>query len=110
MKHNLHFLVILFCISFMMGEFKNVQVLNFETEKELKKYMKSISKDLGVKCTFCHDLNDKSIETDHKTIAREMIIMQNNLNSQNKEDLLIAHFLYSLFTYFLIHLFLLIHF
>ena len=82
MKHILHFLVILFSISFMMGEFKNVQVLKFETEKDLKKYMKSISKDLGVKCTFCHDLNDKSIETNHKTIAREMIIMQNNLNNQ----------------------------
>ena len=82
MKQIIHFLLILFNISLMMGEFKNVQVLKFETEKDLKKYMKSISKDLGVKCTFCHDLNDKSIETEHKIIAREMIKMQNNLNEQ----------------------------
>ena len=44
--------------------------------------MKTISKDLGVKCTFCHDLNDKSIDTDHKLIAREMIKMQMDLNKR----------------------------
>ena len=82
MKQIIHFLLILFSISLMMGEFKNVQVLKFETEKDLKKYMKSISKDLGVKCTYCHDLNDKSIETEHKIIARKMIKMQNNLNKE----------------------------
>ena len=47
-----------------------------------KKYMKTIGKDLGVKCTFCHDLNDKSIDTDHKLIAREMMKMQKDLNKQ----------------------------
>ena len=59
---------------------KNLQVLDFESERDLKKYMKSISKDLGVKCKFCHDLNDKSIDTDHKNIAREMMHMQMDLN------------------------------
>ena len=57
-----------------------MQVLNFEFERDLKKYMKSISKDLGVKCQFCHDLNDKSIDTDHKEIARDMMRMQIDLN------------------------------
>ena len=61
---------------------KNLQILMFDTERDLKKYMKSISKDLGVKCTFCHDLNDKSFDTDHKLIAREMMKMQKNLNKQ----------------------------
>ena len=42
--------------------------------------MKTIGKGLGVKCTFCHDINDKSIDTDHKVIAREMMKMQMDLN------------------------------
>ena len=65
-----------------MGEFKNVQILKYDSEKDLKRYMKVISKDLGVKCSFCHDLNDKSIETKHKKIAREMIKMRNDLNEK----------------------------
>ena len=69
-------------LGIMQDKPKNLQVLNFESERELKKYMKTIGKDLGVKCTFCHDLNDKSIDTEHKLIAREMMKMQNNLNKQ----------------------------
>lgn len=64
----------------MQNQPKNLQFLQFESDRDLKKYMKEISKDLGVKCTFCHDLNDKSIDTDHKLIAREMMIMQQDLN------------------------------
>ena len=77
-----------FCISLIIifsigaGQLKNLQVLDFESERDLKKYMKTIGKDLGVKCAFCHDLNDKSIDTDHKLIAREMIKMQMDLNKQ----------------------------
>ena len=67
-------------IGIMQDKPKNLQVLKFESERELKKYMKTIGKDLGVKCTFCHDLNDKSIDTDHKLIAREMMKMQKDLN------------------------------
>ena len=70
----------LISISIAYGELENLQVLDFESERNLKKYMKTISKDLGVKCTFCHDLNDKSIDTDHKLIAREMMKMQMDLN------------------------------
>ena len=82
MKQLVYSIFILLSISMIMGEFKNVQVLKFESERDLKKYMKSISKDLGVKCTFCHDLNDKSIDKDHKIIAREMMLMQKNLNKE----------------------------
>ena len=79
---------IYFCISILLtanilqGDAKNMQILEFESERKLKKYMKSISKDLGVKCVFCHDMNDKSLDTKHKIIARDMMIMQRNLNNQ----------------------------
>ena len=66
----------------MQDQPKNLRVLKFESERELKKYMKEIGKDLGVKCTFCHDLNDKSIDTEHKLVAREMMKMQMDLNKQ----------------------------
>jgi len=83
MKKLIHVLTLLFTVSslaFMQDKPKNMQVLDFKSERDLKKYMKSISKDLGVKCKFCHDLNDKSIDTDHKNIAREMMRMQMDLN------------------------------
>ena len=64
----------------MQDKPNNLQVLEFDSERDLKKYMKTISKDLGVKCKFCHDLNDKSIDTDHKLVAREMMKMQMDLN------------------------------
>ena len=75
-----------FCISLIIifsigtGQLKNLQVLDFESVRDLKKYMKTIQKSLGVKCTFCHDINDKSIDTEHKIIAREMMKMQIDLN------------------------------
>jgi len=83
MKKLIHVLTMLFIVSslsFMQDKPKNLQVLEFESERDLKKYMKTVSKDLGVKCKFCHDLNDKSIDTDHKKIAREMMRMQMDLN------------------------------
>jgi len=83
MKKLIHVLTMLFIVSslsFMQDKPNNLQVLDFESERNLKKYMKSISKDLGVKCKYCHDLNDKSIDTDHKKIARKMMRMQMDLN------------------------------
>ena len=77
-----------FCISLIIifsigtGQLKNLQVLDFESDRKLKKYMKTIGKDLGVKCTFCHDINDKSIDTNHKLVAREMMKMQMDLNKR----------------------------
>ena len=67
-------------LGIMQEKPKNLQVLDFESVRDLKKYMKTIQKNLGVKCTFCHDINDKSIETEHKIIAREMMKMQIDLN------------------------------
>jgi len=84
MKKLIHVLIMLsivLSLGFMQDKSNNLQVLEFDSERDLKKYMKSISKDLGVKCKFCHDLNDKSIDTDHKKIAREMMQMQNDLNN-----------------------------
>ena len=42
--------------------------------------MKSISKDLGVKCSHCHDMDDKSLDTSEKETAREMIILTRQIN------------------------------
>ena len=61
--------------------FENVKVLNIESRSEMKKYMKSISKDLGVKCSYCHDMDDKSLDSPVKDIAREMIILTRQINS-----------------------------
>ena len=83
MKKLIHVLTMLFIVlslGFMQDKLKNLQVLEFDSERDLKKYMKTVSKDLGVKCKYCHDLNDKSIDTDHKKIAREMMRMQMDLN------------------------------
>ena len=81
MKKYILIILLLTIFNFLFGNFKNVTILDIESGKEMKKYMKMISKDLGVKCSFCHDLNDKSIDTNNKEIAREMIEMQNNLNN-----------------------------
>ncbi len=75
-------LLIISSLAIGQSPFKNLQVLDFKTEKELKPFMKSIAKDLGVKCAFCHDLNDKSIDTKKKKIARGMIRMTQYLNEE----------------------------
>lgn len=56
-------------------EFVNLQVLDPDISKEdLKATMKGFTAELGVKCTFCHTLDeyDKD-DNDHKLVAREMI-------------------------------------
>tara|TARA_Y100001970_G_C14225121_1_gene855165 strand:+ start:1933 stop:2298 length:366 start_codon:yes stop_codon:yes gene_type:complete len=78
----INIIYILLSISFTQNKFKNVQALDIQSRSEMKEYMKSISKDLGVKCSFCHDLNDKAKDTDIKIIARDMIIMQQEINKQ----------------------------
>ena len=83
MKKLLQFCMIfsvVISLGIMQEKPKNLQVLDFESVRDLKKYMKTIQKNLGVKCTFCHDINDKSIDTEHKIIAREMMKMQIDLN------------------------------
>ena len=69
-------------ISFAFSDtFENVKVLDIESRSEIKKYMKSIAKDLGVKCSYCHDMDDKSLDNPVKDIAREMIILTRQINS-----------------------------
>ena len=83
MKNLIRFCMIfpiIISLGIMQEKPKNLQVLDFESVRDLKKYMKTIQKNLGVKCTFCHDINDKSIDTEHKIIAREMMKMQIDLN------------------------------
>lgn len=56
-------------------EFKNLQVFDKKiTPDVLKKTMNGFTDQLGVKCTFCHNLdNYSSDEKKHKTDARKMI-------------------------------------
>jgi cytochrome c-type biogenesis protein CcmH/NrfF len=76
------FLLIVFSATMIAGDKtpKNLKVLDFTSTKDVKKYMKIISKDLGVKCKYCHDMNDKSIDTEHKNIARFMMTMVQTQN------------------------------
>ena len=76
------FLSIVFSATMIAGDKtpKNLKVLDFTSTKDVKKYMKMISKDLGVKCKYCHDMNDKSIDTEHKNIARFMMTMVQTQN------------------------------
>ena len=55
----------------------DIDLVAVSTEDE---QIASVSKDLGVKCKFCHNMNDKSIDPPHKEIAREMIILTRQIN------------------------------
>ena len=49
--------------------------------------MKSVSKDLGVKCKYCHDMKDKSKDTPMKETARHFMSLVDYINSSFlKED------------------------
>ncbi len=64
------------------SDLKNVKVLPFKEKRELVSYMKTITKELGVKCSFCHIPNDyTSDKKANKIVAREMIKMTQNANS-----------------------------
>ena len=75
------FILLFFISNLIADDFINVKVLDIQSRSKIKKYMKSISKDLGVKCSYCHDMDDKSLDTEHKEIAREMIILTRQINS-----------------------------
>ncbi len=61
---------------------QNLKVLKFKTMNETKQYMKTVAKDLGVKCNYCHDLNKFSDDSNqHKRIARSMLKMMTGLNN-----------------------------
>jgi len=76
---KLYIYIILFSFIFS-DDLKNVQVLDITSNREMKKYMKSISKDLGTKCKSCHIMDDKSLDTPEKDIAREMMILTRHIN------------------------------
>ena len=71
--------IILFAFIFS-DDLKNIQVLDITSNREMKKYMKSITKDLGAKCKSCHIMDDKSLDTPAKEIAREMILLTRRIN------------------------------
>ena len=53
------------------------------TMKQVTAEMKKISKDLGVKCEFCHVKDDFAADdNEHKAEGREMILMTRDLNKQ----------------------------
>ena len=91
MKLYIYILCFFFSIIYSQSEFKNVKVLDITSKAELRKYMKSISKDLGVKCSYCHDMDDKSLDTPEKDITREMIkltrYLNELLNNENKDSI-----------------------
>jgi hypothetical protein len=66
------------------AQWKNLQVLPKTLSKdELKAYMKSQAKALGVECDHCHDVPDMaSDKNEKKVIARKMIQMTNAINDQ----------------------------
>ena len=66
------FLYILFSFVYL-DDFKNVKVLDIKSKSAMKKYMKEISKDLGVKCSYCHDMDDKSLDNEHKEIKADVL-------------------------------------
>ena len=78
--HYIIFNILLFSFVYS-NDFKNVTILDIESRTEMKKYMKSISKDLGVKCSHCHNMDDKSIDTPAKDITREMMKLTRYLNT-----------------------------
>ena len=89
MKLHIYILYILFTFLLSESEFENVKVLDITSKSEMRKYMKSISKDLGVKCSYCHNMDDKSLDTPEKDITREMIKLTRYLNdllNNEKED------------------------
>ena len=75
-------LILLTAIAVASGKPKNLQVLDFESIRDVKKYMNTVAKDLGVKCSFCHDIRNKSKDTNHKIIARDMMKMQREINER----------------------------
>jgi len=83
-------LVIVMSIN-IASDFKDVRVLeHIDSKSEMNKYMKSISKDLGVKCSHCHNMNNKSENTPEKDIAREMILLTKHINqmlNNNENDI-----------------------
>lgn len=63
--------------------FKDVQLLHGADVETLGHAMRGIERSLGVKCTFCHTEKKFEADTDHKKIARQMLVMTDDLNRAN---------------------------
>ena len=84
-KSTFIFFLFLSTVFSQKNELKNLKVLSYTKKSDVVKYMKVISKELGVKCSFCHVTKDYSDDKkDQKKVAREMIIMTMNANKTMK--------------------------
>ena len=62
---------------------KNIKVLKGLTLNEIEQKMKQISKDLGVKCIFCHQPRDYSADVkEEKETARKMLMMVDDIGTK----------------------------
>lgn len=66
---------LLFAAGLARAEHKNLQVLNKDiSDADLKKTMEGFTEQLGVKCTFCHIVDQyEKDDRPHKADARRMI-------------------------------------
>ena len=65
---------------------KNLKILPKTMSKaDIKKLMKVQAAALGVQCDFCHDTDDFAKDTEHKELARKMMLMTNQINKDNFE-------------------------
>jgi len=80
------------------SRFKNIQLLNVLSDREIQRQMQGYAKQLGVKCVECHVQGDFATdENEHKVEAREMIEIVNALNEMaffkdgEKADCFLCH-------------------
>lgn len=65
--------------------YQNIQVLKDLPADDLIPTMRFYSKSLGVRCSFCHvEGNFPSDAKPHKKVARQMIVMMNDINKRHK--------------------------
>ena len=62
--------------------FKNVSVFKGVPAKDMIPAMKFMSASLKVDCAYCHDVNDYAADKPHKEIARDMVLMQRDINEK----------------------------
>tara|TARA_Y100001960_G_C14445335_1_gene714615 strand:+ start:48 stop:407 length:360 start_codon:yes stop_codon:yes gene_type:complete len=74
------FIILFFTSQVMSADFENLQLLEFDSNSELNKYMRNLKTALGVKCSYCHDMENKALDNPHKEITREMIILTRTIN------------------------------
>jgi Photosynthetic reaction centre cytochrome C subunit len=64
--------------------YKNIKVLTGTPADQITPTMRTIARDLGVTCEFCHDPKDRSLDTeDAKETARSMITMMRDINKNS---------------------------